>query len=75
VEGITGDVLIHLDHETLRDLNVLSVGHRISILKAIYRLKIEHGVPIDVEDFVPQDIDHWTEDHTSKSYSASQGNT
>jgi hypothetical protein len=54
VEGISGDVLIHLDHETLRDLNVLSIGHRLGILKAIYRLKVEHNISIGTGDFIPQ---------------------
>ncbi|RKP27381.1 hypothetical protein SYNPS1DRAFT_12761, partial [Syncephalis pseudoplumigaleata] len=53
-EQVSGDVLLHLMHDTLRDLNVMSVGHRLGILKAIYRLKLEHNIPLDVDDFIPQ---------------------
>jgi hypothetical protein len=53
-EEVSGDVLLHLMHNTLRDLNVLSVGHRLGILKAIYRLKLEHNIPLDIDDFIPQ---------------------
>ena len=56
-EGISGDVLIHLSHETLRDLNVISVGHRLGILKAIYKLKLENNIPIDADSFIPQGSD------------------
>ncbi|KAI8050271.1 hypothetical protein BDF22DRAFT_696372 [Syncephalis plumigaleata] len=71
-EDVSGDVLLHLMHDTLRDLNVLSVGHRLGILKAIYRLKLEHNIPLDIDDFIPQDIDQWTENKTAKSVAASQ---
>ncbi|KAI9595086.1 hypothetical protein BDF19DRAFT_443400 [Syncephalis fuscata] len=71
-EGVSGDVLIHLSHETLRDLNVTSVGHRLGILKAIYKLKVEQNIPIEADGFIPQDIDTWTEDRTGRSNLASQ---
>ncbi|RKP25461.1 hypothetical protein SYNPS1DRAFT_28815 [Syncephalis pseudoplumigaleata] len=76
MEGVSGDVLVHLDHETLRDLNVISVGHRLGILKAIYRLKMEHNISIEAGDFVPQGkchyMDAWTEDYTTRSNAAAQ---
>lgn len=50
---VTGDVLVHLDHEALKDLSVESLGHRIGILKATYNLKVEHGLPIEEDDFKP----------------------
>ncbi|OZJ03179.1 hypothetical protein BZG36_03326 [Bifiguratus adelaidae] len=52
-QGITGDVLIHLDHETLRDLSVHSLGKRIAILRAIYHLKVGQNIPIQEGDYVP----------------------
>lgn len=51
--GISGDVLIHLDFETLRDIGITSAGHRLDILKAIYRLKLENGIPIESDHYVP----------------------
>jgi len=32
---------------------VQSVGHRLTILKSVYNIKIAHGVPIDTGDYVP----------------------
>ena len=44
---IAGDVLVHLDHDALKDLEVTSVGHR------LYNLKIAHGVKFEKDDYVP----------------------
>lgn len=52
-QGITGDVLIHLDHETLQDLTIHSVGQRLDILKHIYQLKTSCRIPINEWDYVP----------------------
>ncbi|KAI8806401.1 ras association (RalGDS/AF-6) domain-containing protein [Cladochytrium replicatum] len=51
---ITGDVLIHADHEMLKDMDITSVGQRITLLKAIFNAKIAHGVPIEEDDYVPE---------------------
>jgi hypothetical protein len=53
---ISGDVLVHLDHETLMDLGIDSVGHRLTILKAIYTLKIDNDVRIEDEHWVPRGL-------------------
>ncbi|RKP14650.1 sterile alpha motif/pointed domain-containing protein, partial [Piptocephalis cylindrospora] len=50
-QRVTGDVLVHLAYDTLQDLHVESVGHRISLLKAIYDLKCAHHVEVDSEEF------------------------
>ncbi|KAI9297309.1 hypothetical protein K502DRAFT_347254 [Neoconidiobolus thromboides FSU 785] len=52
-EGITGEVLVYLDHETLLDLNLKSLGKRIQLLKAIYELKVRFNIPIFSEDYAP----------------------
>ncbi|RPA98095.1 hypothetical protein L873DRAFT_1688691 [Choiromyces venosus 120613-1] len=54
---IDGQALVHLDHEELRDVGVQSVGHRLTILKNVYNIKIAHGVPIDTGDYVPVSAD------------------
>lgn len=51
---ITGDILIHADHDLLRELDIESVGTRIAILKAIYHEKIKNGIPLDIDDYVPE---------------------
>ncbi|KAK5129815.1 hypothetical protein LTR08_002792 [Meristemomyces frigidus] len=52
-DGIVGEALVALTHEHLRDLGVNSVGHRLTILKAVYDQKIRSGVKIEDGDYVP----------------------
>ena len=51
---ITGEALIALLHDDLKDVGILSVGHRLTVLKAVYELKIKQDVPIDSDHYVPQ---------------------
>lgn len=51
--GITGEVLVQLDFDSLKEIGVRSAGHRLELLKAIYRLKVENGVAIEPEHYVP----------------------
>jgi hypothetical protein len=51
--GVDGKALVHLDHDELRDVGIKSVGHRLTILKNVYNIKIAHGVPIEPEHYVP----------------------
>jgi protein STE50 len=51
--GISGDVLIQLDPETLKDVGVASLGQRLAILKAVYHLKIANHIAIEPEHYVP----------------------
>ena len=41
---ITGEVLIHADHEMLKALNITSVGHRMKILKLVDQLRKKNGL-------------------------------
>lgn len=51
--GITGEVLVHLDHEALKDVGIHSVGQRLAILKAVYALKVQQNVPVEEGHYVP----------------------
>lgn len=51
--GITGDILVALDHDGLREVGILSVGQRLAILKAVYNLKLRDGIPIEPDHYVP----------------------
>ncbi|KAG5357237.1 Protein STE50 [Yarrowia sp. C11] len=42
--NITGDVLVHLDHDDMSDIGVAKVGHRVRLLKSIYQMKEKEGV-------------------------------
>ncbi|KAG6850782.1 hypothetical protein H0H93_008820 [Arthromyces matolae] len=51
--NISGDVLCMLDPEGLKSVGIATIGQRLAILKAVYLLKIAHGVPIDSDHYVP----------------------
>ncbi|GAA94076.1 uncharacterized protein L969DRAFT_96656 [Mixia osmundae IAM 14324] len=51
--GITGEILVHLDHEALRDIGVHSVGQRLAILKAVYNVKLRDKIPIEDGHWIP----------------------
>jgi hypothetical protein len=46
-------VLAALQHSELKELGVGSVGHRLTILKAVYEIKIRQSVPMEPDDYVP----------------------
>ncbi|KAJ2083489.1 hypothetical protein H4R24_000762 [Coemansia sp. RSA 988] len=54
---IDGEVLVNLDHESLKDLGIRALGKRLLVLKSIYFLKLQHDIPITSESFVPQTVD------------------
>lgn len=51
--GITGPILVHLDHEALKDVGIHSVGQRLAVLKAVYALKVAQNVPVEEGHYVP----------------------
>lgn len=55
--GITGEILVHLDHEALKDIGIHSVGQRLAILKQVYLLKLQHNVPVEDGHYVPPSDD------------------
>lgn len=52
-EGVNGEALIALGHDELRELGIVSVGHRLTILKAVYEQKMRAGVKIEEGDYIP----------------------
>ncbi|KAJ2006424.1 hypothetical protein H4R26_001378 [Coemansia thaxteri] len=54
---IDGEVLVNLDHESLKDLGIRALGKRLLVLKSIYFLKLQHDIPITSESYVPQTVD------------------
>jgi hypothetical protein len=49
--GITGDVLIAMDHDALSEMGMSSLGHRLRLLRAVWEVKREQG--IGEEDWKP----------------------
>lgn len=46
-------------------MGIASVGHQITILKAVYDIKVKQGVPIEIDDYIPPCMLHaikrWTQ--------------
>lgn len=52
-EEINGEALVELLHEELQDLGVASVGHRMTILRNVYDIKVRQKVPVMHDHYVP----------------------
>jgi protein STE50 len=50
---IVGEALVALKHDELKEMGITSVGHRLTILKAVYEMKIKQDVPIDPDHYIP----------------------
>ncbi|KAK5199563.1 hypothetical protein LTR72_004723 [Exophiala xenobiotica] len=50
---ISGEALVALKHEELKEMGIASVGHRLTILKNVYDLKVRQDIPIEPDDYVP----------------------
>ncbi|KAI2789461.1 hypothetical protein POX_d04952 [Penicillium oxalicum] len=55
--GIVGEALIALRHEELKEMGINSVGHRLTILKSVYEIKVRQHVPLDVDHYIPLSAD------------------
>lgn len=42
-----------LDSDGLKALGITSVGQRLTLLKAVYHLKLAHGIHLGEDDYVP----------------------
>lgn len=42
-----------LKHEELKEMGMTSVGHRLTLLKSVYDIKIKQDIPVDSEHYVP----------------------
>ncbi|RXW23913.1 hypothetical protein EST38_g1955 [Candolleomyces aberdarensis] len=51
--SIRGDTLCAITSDDLRNLGISAIGQRLSILKAIYLVKVAHSVPIEESDYIP----------------------
>lgn len=51
--SIRGDTLCSITSEDLRSLGITAIGQRLSILKAIYLVKLAHSVPLEEDHYVP----------------------
>ena len=56
---IVGEALIALKHDELKEMGIVSVGHRLTILKGVYDVKIKQDIPIDSDHYIPLCTDNW----------------
>ncbi|KAG9243288.1 BcSTE50, mitogen-activated protein kinase [Calycina marina] len=54
---ITGEVLVALLHDDLKGIGVTSVGHRLTILKSVYDIKVKQDIPMETDNYVPLTAD------------------
>ncbi|KAI1978608.1 hypothetical protein LOZ51_004489 [Ophidiomyces ophidiicola] len=50
---IVGEALVALRHDELKELGMSSVGHRLTLLKSVYEIKVKQGVSFDPDHYVP----------------------
>lgn len=50
---IVGEALIALRHDELKEMGVASVGHRLTILKGVYDIKVKQDVPLESDHYIP----------------------
>jgi hypothetical protein len=50
-------VLSLLDTHSLADLGINSLGHRLSILRAVWEMKLDQGVEIGIDEWRPSGMD------------------
>ena len=43
-----------MDHASLQDLGMTSIGHRLNLLRAVWELKREQGIALGEDDWRPQ---------------------
>ncbi|KAI9741998.1 MAG: Adaptor for signal transduction [Cirrosporium novae-zelandiae] len=61
-QDIVGAALVVINHDNLKEMGVPSFGHRLTILKAIYEVKVKQDIPIGPDHYVPITADRSKED-------------
>ncbi|KAI9793111.1 MAG: Adaptor for signal transduction [Peltula sp. TS41687] len=62
---IVGEALVALKHDELKEMGMASVGHRLTLLKSVYDIKIKQDIPIESEHYVPLSADAGMQDATA----------
>ncbi|MCJ1310124.1 Adaptor for signal transduction [Agyrium rufum] len=62
---IVGEVLIVLKHDELKEMGITSVGHRLTILKGVYDVKVKQDIPIESDHYIPLSADASLHDKTA----------
>lgn len=51
--GIEGEALVALKHDELKEMGIASVGHRLTILKNVYDMKVNQDIAVEPDDYIP----------------------
>lgn len=52
-ENVVGEALVALQHSELKEMGMNSMGHRLSLLKAVYEVKLAQNVLVESFHYVP----------------------
>jgi hypothetical protein len=44
---------VALKHDELKEMGIASVGHRLTILKNVYEIKVNQDIPIESDHYIP----------------------
>ncbi|KAH0544349.1 hypothetical protein FGG08_001490 [Glutinoglossum americanum] len=55
--SIVGEALVALRHDELKEMGIISAGHRLTVLKNIYDVKIKQDIQIEPEHYIPLSAD------------------
>ncbi|KAL9104866.1 MAG: hypothetical protein Q9163_000252 [Psora crenata] len=61
---ISGEALVALRQEELKEMGIISIGHRLTILKGVYDVKVNQGIPIDPDDYKPPSAEASAQEQT-----------
>lgn len=42
-----------MQHPDLKEMGIASIGHRMTILKAVYEVKMKQNIPLDPDHYIP----------------------
>jgi hypothetical protein len=52
-EAITGLALVEMQHNDFKEMGIMSVGHRLTLLRGVYDIKIKQDIPLDPDHYIP----------------------
>jgi hypothetical protein len=44
---------VALKHDELKEMGIASVGHRLTILKRVYEIKVNQDIPLESDHYIP----------------------
>ncbi|MCJ1250581.1 Adaptor for signal transduction [Trapelia coarctata] len=62
---IVGEALVALRHDELKEMGITSMGHRLTILKGVYDMKVQQDIPVETDHYIPLSADASTHDKTA----------